>query len=42
MRCRRHPAHLTDAHPQAWLAPLRATPERAHFYKWIVWSLQAM
>jgi len=37
--------HLADTHPQARLAPPLSTPERAHFYKWLVWStntLQAM
>lgn len=29
--------HLADAHPQAALAPALGTPERAHFYKWLVW-----
>lgn len=37
--------HLVDTHPQAGLAPAVGTHERAHFYKWLVWStntLQAM
>jgi glutathione S-transferase len=36
--------HLADTHPAAQLAPPLATPERAHFYKWIAWltnTLQA-
>ena len=36
--------HLVDGHPQAGLAPALGTPERAHFYKWLVWltnTLQA-
>jgi len=36
--------HLADTHPQARLAPALGTPERAHFYKWLVWltnTLQA-
>lgn len=37
--------HLADTHPDAVLAPAPGTAERAHFYKWLVWStntLQAM
>ncbi len=37
--------HLVDHFPQAGLAPPVGTPERAEFYKWLVWlssSLQAM
>jgi glutathione S-transferase len=37
--------HLVDTHPDARLAPALRTPERAHFYKWLIWStntLQAM
>ncbi len=36
--------HLADTQPQAKLAPPLGTPERAHFYKWLVWlanTLQA-
>lgn len=36
--------HLCDTHPQARLAPPLATPQRAHFYKWLMWltnTLQA-
>ena len=36
--------HLADTHPHAGLAPALGTPERAHFYKWLVWltnTLQA-
>ena len=36
--------HLCDTHPQAGLAPPLGTPERAHFYKWLMWltnTLQA-
>jgi len=29
--------HLCDTHPEAGLAPALATPERAHFYKWLSW-----
>lgn len=37
--------HLADTHPQARLAPALATPERAHFYKRLIWltnTMQAM
>jgi len=37
--------HLADTHPEARLAPALATPARAAFYKWLVWSaatLQSM
>ena len=36
--------HLSDTHPQSRLAPTLGTPERAHFYKWLMWltnTLQA-
>jgi glutathione S-transferase len=36
--------HLVDTHPAAGLAPTPGTPERAEFYKWLVWltnTLQA-
>ncbi len=36
--------YLCDAFPQAALAPPLGTPERAHFYKWLMWltnTLQA-
>ena len=36
--------HLVDTHPQAGLAPAVGTPQRAQFYKWLIWltnSLQA-
>ncbi|MFY8116796.1 MAG: glutathione S-transferase family protein [Roseateles sp.] len=29
--------HLADTHPQAELAPALGTPERAQFYKWLIW-----
>ena len=29
--------HLADTHPENGMAPLLATPERAAFYKWLVW-----
>jgi glutathione S-transferase len=37
--------HLVDTHPQAQLAPPLGTPERAHFYKRLIWltnTMQAM
>ncbi len=36
--------HLCDTHPETALAPALGTPERAHFYKWLIWltnTLQA-
>ena len=36
--------HLCDTHPAAGLAPALGTPNRAHFYKWLIWftnTLQA-
>jgi glutathione S-transferase len=36
--------HLLDTHPEAGLAPPVGTPERAIFYKWLIWlaaSLQS-
>ena len=29
--------HLCDSHPEAALAPALGSPERAHFYKWLIW-----
>ena len=29
--------HLADTHPNAALAPALGTPQRAHFYKWLMW-----
>jgi glutathione S-transferase len=34
--------HLCDTHPQAKLAPPLGTPERAHFYKWLVWCTNTL
>lgn len=34
--------HLADTHPQAGLAPIVGTPERAHFYKWLIWMTNTM
>lgn len=28
--------HLSDMHPEAALAPAHGTPQRAHFYKWLL------
>jgi glutathione S-transferase len=36
--------HLVDGHPAEGLAPPVGTPQRAHFYKWLMWltnTLQA-
>ena len=36
--------HLSDTNPRARLAPPLGSPERAHFYKWLMWltnTLQA-
>lgn len=36
--------HLADTHPEAGLAPAPGTPQRAQFYKWLMWltnTLQA-
>ena len=36
--------HLADTHPEQKLAPALGTPERAQFYKWLMWftnTLQA-
>ena len=36
--------YLSDIRPEGKLAPLLGTPERAHFYKWLMWltnTLQA-
>ena len=34
--------HLSDMHPGAALAPALGTPERAHFYKWLMWLTNTM
>ncbi len=34
--------YLADMHPQARLAPPLQTPERAHFYKWLVWCTNTL
>ncbi len=37
--------HLADTNPEAQLAPALGTPERAQFYKWLIWltnTLQPM
>jgi glutathione S-transferase len=34
--------HLVDTHPGAQLAPAIGTPERAHFYKWLIWMTNTL
>ena len=34
--------HLADTHPQAKLAPPVGTPERAEFYKWLMWMTNTL
>ncbi|HEU5295573.1 MAG TPA: glutathione S-transferase family protein [Burkholderiaceae bacterium] len=34
--------HLVDTHPKSGLAPALGTPERAHFYKWLVWMSNSL
>jgi len=34
--------HLADTHPQAGLAPAPGTPERAQFYKWLMWMTNTL
>ena len=34
--------HLSDTAPQAGLAPVVGTPERAHCYKWLVWLTNSL
>jgi glutathione S-transferase len=34
--------HLVDTHPQAGLAPAVGTPQRAHFYKWLMWLTNSL
>ncbi|MDH5538489.1 MAG: glutathione S-transferase family protein [Rhizobacter sp.] len=34
--------HLADTHPQAGLAPALGSVQRAHFYKWLIWSTNTM
>jgi glutathione S-transferase len=34
--------HLVDTHAGAGLAPAPGTPERAHFYKWLVWMTNTL
>lgn len=29
--------HLADTHPECGMAPILGTPERAEFYKWLMW-----
>jgi glutathione S-transferase len=34
--------HLADTHPAAALAPPLGTPQRAHFYKWLMWMTNTL
>ena len=34
--------HLADTHPKAGFAPAPGTPERAHFYKWLMWMTNSV
>jgi glutathione S-transferase len=34
--------HLADTNPKAGFAPAVGTPERAHFYKWLMWLTNTM
>jgi glutathione S-transferase len=34
--------HLADTHPDAQLAPAIATPQRAQYYKWLVWMTNTL
>jgi glutathione S-transferase len=34
--------HLVDQHPQAGMAPLPGTPERAQFYQWLVFLTNSL
>jgi glutathione S-transferase len=34
--------HLADTHPQARLAPAPGTPQRAEFYKWLMWMTNTL
>ncbi|HEX6017853.1 MAG TPA: glutathione S-transferase [Burkholderiaceae bacterium] len=34
--------HLVDTNPKARLAPALGTPQRAHFYKWLVWMSNSL
>ncbi len=34
--------HLADTHPEAALAPPLGTTQRAHFYKWLMWSTNTL
>ena len=34
--------HLADTHPAAQLVPALGTPERAHFYKWLMWLANSL
>jgi glutathione S-transferase len=34
--------HLVDTHPDAKLVAAIGTPERAHFYKWLIWMTNTL
>ena len=34
--------HLADTHPLAGLAPALGTPQRAQFYKWLIWMTNTL
>ena len=34
--------HLADTHPKSGMAPASGTPERAHFYKWLMWMTNSV
>ena len=34
--------HLADTHPQSGFAPPLGTPERAQFYKWLMWMTNTL
>lgn len=34
--------HLADTHPESGMAPTLGTPERAEFYKWLMWMTNTL